>query len=190
MRKPFAPAANRSSDLINDILDFSKIEARKLDLELLDFDLQNLLDDLTATMALRAQAKGLELLCAVDPQVPTHLRGDAGRLRQILTNLVGNAVKFTHTGEVVIRVSVDAEADDTAMLRFSVRDTGIGIRRDKIGRALHEVHAGRRLDHPPVWRHGTGPGHLETTGRTDGRRGRRRQRRGTRLRVLVYGATG
>ncbi len=92
-------------ELINDILDFSKIEAGKLDLETLDFDLQSLLDDFAATMALRAHDKGLELICVADPDVPTALQGDPGRLRQILNNLAGNAVKFSHQGEVVIRVS-------------------------------------------------------------------------------------
>ncbi|MFH0730001.1 MAG: response regulator [Pseudomonadota bacterium] len=128
--------------LINDILDFSKIEAKKLDLEILDFDLSMMLDDFAATLAVRAHEKGLELVCVADPDVPTLLRGDPGRLRQILTNLAGNAIKFTHTGEVVVRVSVDegagdrgqgAEGRETVLLRFSVRDTGIGIPKDKIG---------------------------------------------------------
>ena len=120
--------------LINDILDFSKIEAGKLDLETLDFDLSSLLDDFAATLAVRAHEKGLELLCAADPEVPTLLRGDPGRLRQILTNLAGNAVKFTHAGEVAVRVSlVERESRNDVLLRFSVRDTGIGIPADKIG---------------------------------------------------------
>jgi two-component system, sensor histidine kinase and response regulator len=133
--------------LINDILDFSKIEAKKLDLEILDFDLLTLLDDLTATLAMRAYEKGIVLICAAGPGVPTLLRGDPGRLRQILTNLAGNAVKFTPAGEVAIRVAIE-ENDEckmmngeeeegfspaTALLRFSVRDTGIGIPKDKIG---------------------------------------------------------
>ena len=119
--------------LINDILDFSKIEAKKLDLELLDFDLQSLLDDFAATLAQRAHDKGLELFCSVDLGVPTLLRGDPGRLRQILTNLVSNAIKFTHEGEVAIRVTKEAETSEHVRLRFEVRDTGIGIAEDKIG---------------------------------------------------------
>jgi len=119
--------------LINDLLDFSKIEAGKLDLESLGFDLQSLLEDFTETMAFRAQEKGLELLCAADPRVPMLLRGDPGRLRQILTNLVGNALKFTHEGEVAIRVSLESKAGPAVLLRFAVRDTGIGIPRDKLG---------------------------------------------------------
>lgn len=118
--------------LINDILDFSKIEAKKLDLEVLDFDLSSLLDDLTESMALRAHAKGLELLCSIDPSVPTLLRGDPGRLRQIISNLVGNGIKFTHTGEVAIRVTIESQTGEDALLRFAVRDTGIGIPKDRI----------------------------------------------------------
>ncbi len=134
-QRHYAEAVRSSGEamlaLINDILDFSKIEAKKLDLELLDFDLISLLDDFAATMAVRAQQKGLEFLCAPDPGVPSILRGDPGRLRQLLTNLAGNAVKFTPSGEVVIRVSMEAETDDDVLLRFAVRDTGIGIPEDK-----------------------------------------------------------
>ena len=121
-------------NLINDILDFSKIEAKKLDMEMLDFDLASLLDDFAAAMALRVHEKGVELLCNADLDVPTLLRGDPGRLRQILTNLAGNAAKFTHVGEVSIRVSRVESNQNDALLRFSVRDTGIGIPKDKMGR--------------------------------------------------------
>ena len=124
--------------LLNDILDFSKIEARKLDLETLDVDLAGLLDDFAATMAVRAREKGLELTCAAEPAVPTRLRGDPGRLRQILTNLAGNAVKFTPAGEVAIRVSLVEGNAHEVLLRFSVRDTGIGIPADRIGRLFNK----------------------------------------------------
>jgi PAS domain S-box-containing protein len=119
--------------LINDILDLSKIEAGKLELETLDFDLLSLLDDFATVMALRAQNKGLELLCGANPDVPAWLRGDPGRLRQILTNLVGNAIKFTQEGEIAVRVSCIVQARDEVELRFSVRDTGIGIPQAKVG---------------------------------------------------------
>jgi PAS domain S-box-containing protein len=102
--------------LINDILDFSKIEAKKLDLEVLDFDLSSLLDDFAGTLALRAHEKGLELLCAADLNVPTLLSGDPGRLRQILTNLTGNAIKFTHAGEVSVRVSLVEDESESSGL--------------------------------------------------------------------------
>jgi signal transduction histidine kinase/DNA-binding response OmpR family regulator len=118
--------------LINDILDFSKMEAKKLDLETLDFDLSSLLDDFAATLALRAHEKGLEMLCTADSAVPTLLRGDPGRLRQILTNMTGNAIKFTPAGEVAVRVSLMEETENDVVLRFSVRDTGIGIPEDKL----------------------------------------------------------
>ncbi len=113
--------------LINDILDFSKIEAGKVELETIDFNLQALMEDFAASIAVKAHEKGLELLCRVDPDVPTLLRGDPGRLRQVLINLAGNAVKFTEKGEVEIGVALESETDTDAMLRFSIRDTGIGI---------------------------------------------------------------
>ena len=117
--------------LINDILDFSKIEAGKIDMETLDFDLRDLLDDFAAMLALRAHEKGLEFVCAAAPDVPAYLRGDPGRLRQILTNMTGNAVKFTHQGEIAVRASLESETEAEAVLRFSIKDTGIGIPADK-----------------------------------------------------------
>jgi len=119
--------------IINDILDFSKIEAKKLELETVDFDLQSLLDGLTTALAAPAQGKGVELLCIAEPAVPVMLRGDPGRLRQILTNLVGNAIKFTQDGEVAIRARLAEAGESDCLLRFSVRDTGIGIPESKIG---------------------------------------------------------
>ena len=113
--------------LINDILDFSKIEARKLELEVLDFDLRTMLADTADLLALDVHEKGLELVCLVEPKVPSLLRGDPGRLRQILVNLCSNAVKFTEKGKIVIHVSLESEDDRNAMLRFAVSDSGIGI---------------------------------------------------------------
>ncbi len=118
--------------VINDILDFSKIEAGKLDLEDVDFDLHSLLDDLMTALSLRAHQKGLELLCHIQPDVPLLLRGDPGRLRQILTNLAGNAIKFTHAGEVAVDVALEEEDPAEVLLRFVVRDTGIGMPADKL----------------------------------------------------------
>ena len=124
-------SANSLLKLINDILDFSKIEAGELRLEKIDFDLQSLIDDLATMMAVRAYEKKLNLVCVVDSDVPTWLQGDPGRLRQILINLVGNAIKFTDKGEIVVRVSLVSNDALQLPLRFSVRDTGIGIPQSK-----------------------------------------------------------
>jgi two-component system, sensor histidine kinase and response regulator len=113
--------------LLNDILDFSKIEAGKLELEYINFNLRNTIEDVGYTLAKRAQDKGLELVCLVHPDIAHTLHGDAGRLRQILTNLVGNAIKFTHQGEIVIRAESLQETESHVRVHFSVQDTGIGI---------------------------------------------------------------
>ncbi len=119
--------------IINDILDFSKIEAGKLDLETIDFDLRATLEDLADILSLKAGEKAVELLCSVESEVPSLLKGDPGRLRQIITNLAGNAVKFTREGEVAIHVMLASEDDVSATLRFEVRDTGIGIPKERLG---------------------------------------------------------
>ena len=116
--------------VINDILDFSKIEAGKLDLEVIDFDLREAIDNVMDLLAAQAHSKGLELAAYIPPDVATALRGDPGRMRQIINNLVGNAVKFTSQGEVVVKVSRMSGNDKQVMLRFEVRDTGIGIELD------------------------------------------------------------
>ena len=117
--------------VVNDILDFSKIEAGRLELEETDFDLRNLVEQTTEMLALRAQRKGLELVCHISPQVPTALVGDPRRLRQVLLNLTDNAVKFTPQGKIVIRVETQAEQEEEVELDFAVCDTGIGISEDK-----------------------------------------------------------
>ena len=130
-QKEYAQTAHRSAEallaVINDILDFSKIEAGKLDLELIDFELRHTLEDVMGLMGERATAKRLELGALVHEGVPDVLRGDPVRLRQILFNLVGNALKFTELGEVVVRVEPELETDESIRLRFEVSDTGPGI---------------------------------------------------------------
>jgi signal transduction histidine kinase/CheY-like chemotaxis protein len=117
--------------VINDILDFSKIEAGKIDLEAIDFDLRDCLETTLKTLAIRADEKGLELLCEIAPEVPEVLRGDSGRLRQVIMNLVGNAIKFTDKGEVALKVQVEAKVDQEFTLRFTVADSGIGVHKEK-----------------------------------------------------------
>jgi two-component system, sensor histidine kinase and response regulator len=120
--------------VINDVLDFSKIEAGKLDLDVSNFDLQTMLDETVDILVTRAEEKGLELIDFVHPDVPRLLRGDPGRLRQVLLNLANNAVKFTERGEVVIRVMPESLRGQQAILRFEVDDTGIGIPADRMDR--------------------------------------------------------
>src|SRR5205807_917248 len=117
--------------IINDILDFSKIEAGKLDVEIINFQLRDTLDETMRGIILRAHQKGLELACHVLPGVPDALQGDPNRLRQIVVNLVGNAIKFTSHGEIVVRVSTEEETAHDAHLHFAVSDTGIGIPEEK-----------------------------------------------------------
>ncbi len=118
--------------LISDILDLSKIEAAKIELETRDFDLQKETSGTINLLSRRAQEKGLELVSRIDPDVPLLLKGDAGRLRQIITNLIGNAIKFTSKGSISLHIRKDAEDDQQTTLRFLVRDSGIGIAADKL----------------------------------------------------------
>ncbi len=138
----FRNAGENLLALINDILDLSKVEAGQMSLETVDFDLHELSQKAAEFLAIRAHRKGLELACHILPDVPRFVRGDPHRLRQILTNLLGNAVKFTETGEVVLRV--ERAQDHPDAIRFSIRDTGIGIPADKIPalfRAFSQVDA-------------------------------------------------
>jgi PAS domain S-box-containing protein len=124
-------SAHSLLSVINDVLDFSKIEAGKLDLESIEFSLRDSLDPTMKTLALRAHEKGLELNWDVVENVPERLVGDPSRLRQILVNLIGNAVKFTERGEVTVRVECESEEADNVRLHFSVMDTGIGVAQEK-----------------------------------------------------------
>ncbi len=135
--------------LINDILDFSKIEARKLQIEAAEFDLHNCIDEALRPLALRAHEKGLELASQIGADVPRVVKGDAGRIRQILVNLIGNAVKFTERGEVVLEVR-RADSQSTS-IHFSVRDTGIGI---PAGMCQHIFEAFTQVDSSSIRRFG------------------------------------
>ena len=118
--------------VINDILDFSKIEAGKIDLEAVDFNVRDCLETTLKTLALRAHEKGLELLCEVTAEVPEMVRGDSSRLRQVVVNLVGNAIKFTDHGEVALKVKSGTQEGEQFLLDFTVADTGIGISKEKL----------------------------------------------------------
>ena len=134
-QREYLDAVKLSADsllsLLNDILDFSKIEAGKLEFDPVEFPLRGRLDDAMKALAYRAEQKRLDLSCQVDPNVPEMVVGDAGRVRQVVVNLVGNAIKFTEEGEIVVGVSLEEAADDRVRLRFAVSDTGIGIAPEK-----------------------------------------------------------
>ena len=122
-----AESANALMTIINDILDYSKIEAGKISLEVLEFNLVEVVESAVNLIAEPAHQKGIELACWIDPDVPRNVRGDPGRLRQILLNLIGNAVKFTSRGEVVVRVAQLDSSGNRAEIKFSIQDTGIGV---------------------------------------------------------------
>ncbi len=134
-QRQYAEIANSSGQtllrVINDILDFSKIEARKLPLEITDFDLHVPLREAVEMVAVEAHRKDLELICQIVHEVPWRLKGDPGRLRQILVNLLANSVKFTHEGEIYLTVEFEAEYKGAAILRFRVKDTGVGFPEDQ-----------------------------------------------------------
>lgn len=123
-------SGNSLLSLIDDILDFSKIEAGKMTLDIVDFDLQQTIEDAVEMMAICAHEKNLEIYCFIDPVIPTLLKGDPGRLRQILINLIGNAVKFTQKGEIIVKVDPEFMQENTVCIKCSVEDSGNGIPHD------------------------------------------------------------
>lgn len=137
--------------IVNDILDFSKVEAGKMELSVVAFDLRELLEDLSDMLAVQAHQKALEYICLIEPDVPSQFRGDPGRLRQMLTNLVGNAIKFTEQGEVLLHVELVDSEDAVMTLQFSVADTGPGIPEEGISRLFDEF---SQVDGSATRRHG------------------------------------
>ncbi len=168
----YAMAIRNSGDalltLINDILDYSKIEAGMLMIEKIPCDLGSILEQLGELLAPRAHEKGLEFVCMVPPALPAKMLGDPLRVRQILTNLAGNAIKFTESGEVVIGAEITGESETHTSLRIWVRDTGIGISPEMQARSLRELHAGGRQHEQALRGHGTGADDLAPAGRPDG----------------------
>jgi PAS domain S-box-containing protein len=130
--------------LINELLDFSKIEAGKMELDIFSFDLRDRLSDTIRSLAVRSQSNGIELLIEFDDQLPQVLIGDIGRLRQVIINLVSNAIKFTKQGEVIVRVSMHSAVDNVCTVLFDVVDTGIGIPADKLDAVFHEFEQSER----------------------------------------------
>src|SRR6266581_2132799 len=167
--------------ILNDILDYSKIEAEHLELESIPFDLPKVVHATATLLAVRAREKHLELTVDVPPDVPQMVRGDPTRLRQVLMNLIGNAIKFTEQGEVDVSTTVVQRDGDGAAVQFRVRDTGIGISEQQLGTIFQEF---TQAD-ASLRRDGTRPRDLAAPGSADGRRARRDERCGSRQRVQL-----
>ena len=176
----FRRAGDNLLNLINDILDLSKVEASQLELERTGFSLNDLLEKVTEMVAVRAHEKGLALVCEIAPNVPTDLVGDSTRLRQVLLNLLGNAIKFTESGEVALRVAPDADSSVPTALRFTISDTGIGIPGEKLGRVFERFTQAELVHHAQVRGLGAGAHDFEAPSGTDGRThlGRKQRREG------------
>ena len=155
--------------VVNDILDFSKIEAGKVELEAIDFNLRDCLEETLKTLALRADEKELELLCDLAPNVPEWISGDAVRLRQVILNLVGNAIKFTQQGEVTLRVRTVASVDDALSLEITVAGYWDWYRRRQTRIYIRSFHPGRYIHHAQLRRDRSGVDHLSQTNFHDGR---------------------
>ena len=172
--------------VINDILDFSKIEAGRLDIEATDFRLDEVISSVTTLTAQKAHEKGLEFLAHVAAGIPEHLVGDPFRLGQVLTNCVNNAVKFTERGEIRVNIEQVERTGEKVQLKFSVRDTGIGMTPAQSAKLFTAVHPGRHVHDAQTRRHGTRPHHLPAAGGADGRPHLARKRTGRRHHVLLH----
>ena len=175
--------------LLNDILDFSKLEAGRLELETINFDLRTTVEDVTFTLAKRAQDKGLEMACLVHPDLTSDLRGDPGRLRQILVNLLGNAIKFTHQGEIVVNAEPVNETETQTTIRFSVQDTGVGIPANRQTAIFDRFTQADGSTTRQIWRHRPGSHHQQAACGGNGRKDRCGEHPGDRQHILVRGQT-
>ena len=176
-------------DIINDILDFSKIEAGRLELDKHPFNVNELIEETADLFAAGATEKGLELVCSTPPGPALQVSGDAARLKQVLINLVANAVKFTPEGEVMIRYKIADETSSGVSLCFEVIDTGIGIKADKRCCSLRVVRAGGRFHVEALRRHRPWLGDLSAAHPGDGRRDRGQQQARGGLALLVHVAS-
>ena len=174
--------------IINDILDFSKIEAGKLAIEAISFDLRLMIEEVNEMLAPKIEDRKLDLVLEYPADVPRHFIGDAGRIRQVVTNLVGNAIKFTPSGNIVIDVECESRDAARAMMRISVRDTGPGIPAGKLDSVFEKFSQVDGSTTQKVRRHRPGPGDFQTAGRTHGRLHRSEQPARRRLHVLVHPA--
>ncbi len=163
-----ASSANSLLALINDILDFSKVEAGKMELEMIEFNLRDELGDFIEAIAFKAQEKGLELILDTTRLTRNTVITDPGRLRQILTNLIGNAVKFTHRGEILVTVMLDVVDEHSGRLKIDVRDSGIGIAADKIDNLFQTFSQADNSTTRKYGGTGSGSGHRQKAVRADG----------------------
>ena len=163
--------------IINDILDFSKVEAGKLELEVIDFDVTQIVEEVASLVARQAHSKGLELICHASLGLSTTLLGDPARIRQVLLNLTSNGIKFTEQGDVMLRAWVVSETDTEARVRFEVSDTGMGIDAGGPATAVPRLLTDRRVHHETLRRHRARPRHLDPARGGHGRTADRRQRR-------------
>jgi PAS domain S-box-containing protein len=190
-QREYCEIIRRSSEslltVINELLDFSKVESGKLELEIVDFDLRSSVEEVMDLFATQAEDKGVELINFIPYDVPAELKGDPGRLRQILSNLVNNALKFTTRGEVVLQASVQEETSTHATLRFSVTDTGIGIPKEKIGK-LFASFTQVTLQRPASMGNGPRVGYLQKFVELMGGKIGSGQRAGTGKQLPVHGA--
>ena len=193
-QRDYADLVLKSADslltIINDILDFSKVESGKMQLETIDFVLRTAIEEVADLLAERAQSKGVEMACLIHHDLPVVVRGDPGRLRQILTNLLGNSIKFTQTGEVVLRAKLAAESGDDVTVRFDITDTGIGISPEGRSRLFQSFSQADGSTTRKFGGTGLGLAISKRLAELMGGRNRRRERAGQGQHLLVHREAG